>query len=59
MIIPAGFESTITASERPQTHALDRTITGSAVINWSTLNIMDTVEVLMSDSGSAIRQYSG
>jgi hypothetical protein len=27
---PAGFESTITASERPQTHNLDRAATGSA-----------------------------
>ena len=25
---PAGFEPTIPASERPQTHALDRKITG-------------------------------
>jgi hypothetical protein len=25
---PAGFEPTIPASERPQTHALDRAVTG-------------------------------
>ena len=29
-IPPAGFEPTIPASERPQTHALDRTATGIA-----------------------------
>jgi len=27
-MIPAGFEPTIPTSERPQTHALDRTATG-------------------------------
>ena len=27
-MLPAGFEPTIPASERPQTHALDRTATG-------------------------------
>jgi len=43
MVIPAGFESTIPARERPQTHALDRTITGSAVLNWATLNFINTV----------------
>jgi hypothetical protein len=59
MVIPAGFESTIPANGRSQTHVLDRTITGSAVFNWATLNIIDTVEILMSDSSSAIRQYSG
>jgi hypothetical protein len=57
MINPAGFEFTIPASERPQTHALDRTITESAVFNWATLNIIDTAELLMSDCSSGIRQY--
>ena len=28
---PAGFELAIPASERPQTHALDRTATGSSL----------------------------
>ena len=59
MVIPAGFESKIPASEPPQAHALDRTNTGSAVFNWATLNIIDTVGVLMSDSSSEIRQYRG
>jgi hypothetical protein len=27
-MLPAGFEPTIPASERPQTHALDRAATG-------------------------------
>jgi len=57
MVIPAGFESTIPANKRPQTHALDREITGWAVFNWDTLNIVNTVQVLMSDSSSGIRQY--
>jgi hypothetical protein len=30
-MFPVGFEPTIPASERPQTHAIDRTATG---INW-------------------------
>jgi hypothetical protein len=29
---PAGFEPEILASERPQTHALDRTATGTCFI---------------------------
>jgi hypothetical protein len=29
-MLPVGFEPTILASERPQTHSLDRTATGSA-----------------------------
>ena len=59
IVIPAGFESAVPARERPQTHALDRAITGSAEFNWATLNIIDTAEVLTSDSSSGIRQYSG
>jgi len=31
---PAGFELTISASERPQTHALDSAVTG---IGWDDL----------------------
>jgi hypothetical protein len=31
---PEGFEPTIPASERPQTHALDRTATGIGVLQW-------------------------
>jgi hypothetical protein len=29
---PAGFEPTITASEQPQTYALDRAATGTSVL---------------------------
>jgi hypothetical protein len=29
ILAPAGFEPTIQASERPQTHALDRAATGT------------------------------
>ena len=29
---PVGFEPTISASERPQTHALDRAATGTGII---------------------------
>jgi len=33
---PAGFEGAITASERPQTHALDRAATGIGIytVTW-------------------------
>jgi len=31
---PAGFEPTIPASERPQTHALDRAATGLSWHDW-------------------------
>jgi hypothetical protein len=34
---PVGFESTISAGERPQTHALDRVATGTGVILISEL----------------------
>ena len=29
---PVGFESTISAGERPQTYALDRAVTGAGVV---------------------------
>ena len=32
---PVGFELTILARERPQTHALDRTATGTGVIKFT------------------------
>ena len=30
---PVGFESTISAGERPQTYALDRTATGTGYVS--------------------------
>jgi hypothetical protein len=35
---PVGFETTILASERPKTHALDRTATGSARLFYMQYN---------------------
>ena len=32
---PVGFEPTISAGERPQTHALDQTATGTGVLGIS------------------------
>ena len=38
---PAGFEPTITAGERPQTYALDRTATGTGIlISYVTVKIV-------------------
>jgi hypothetical protein len=31
---PVGFETTISAGERPKTYALDRTATGTGVIEY-------------------------
>jgi hypothetical protein len=36
---PAGFETTIPVSERPQTHALDRTATGIGYVFIGVYNI--------------------
>ena len=38
---PVGFEPTILASERPKTHALDRSATGSAFIIYYFPNMND------------------
>ena len=32
-MLPVGFEPTISAGERPETYALDRTATGTAMDN--------------------------
>ena len=32
-MLRVGFESTISAGERPQTHALDRAATGTGIFN--------------------------
>jgi hypothetical protein len=40
---PVGFESTILASERSKTHALDRTATGSALLFVTSQNLEYTV----------------
>jgi hypothetical protein len=37
---PAGIEPTIPASERPQTHALDRAATGISNVNIQAHNIL-------------------
>jgi hypothetical protein len=37
-MLPAGFEHTIPVSERPQTHALDRTATGIGVVTLGERN---------------------
>jgi len=36
---PAGFELAIAASERPQTHALDRASTGTGIIIIIIINL--------------------
>ena len=33
-MLPVGFEPTISAGERPQTYALDRTATGTGKMTW-------------------------
>jgi len=41
---PLGFETTISAGERPQTYALDRAATGTAygaVSNWKYVTLSD------------------
>jgi hypothetical protein len=39
-MLPEGFEHTIPASERPQTHALDRAATGIFNVNYIIKSIM-------------------
>ena len=39
-MLPAGFEPTISAGERPQTYALDRAVTGTGVNKGIFLQIM-------------------
>ena len=41
---PAGFEPTVSAGERPQTHALDRAATGSGSIRCLLCELYETVE---------------
>jgi hypothetical protein len=42
---PVGFESTILVSERPKTHALDRTATGIGKLSCYSLPYIVTVEI--------------
>jgi hypothetical protein len=37
---PAGFETTIPASQRPKTHALDRAVTGIGVYLLAVLYVL-------------------
>ena len=48
---PVGFEPTVSAGERPQTHALDRAATGIAILNQYSVEICEirTLQI-MSDS---------
>jgi hypothetical protein len=56
---PVGFELTILARERPQTHALDRTATGTGVIKF-TLYVFICKEFLMIYfSGRTFYQLTG
>jgi hypothetical protein len=43
-MLPAGFEPTIPASERPQTHALDRAATG---IDWKNAILPQITNILI------------
>jgi hypothetical protein len=46
---PAGFESTIPASERPQTHVLDRAATGiGSLAPYQHITLLGSQEVLTS-----------
>jgi hypothetical protein len=48
-----GFETTISAGERPQTHALDREATGTGKItSFKTLNFLAITPSLSSSSSS-------
>jgi len=44
-MLPAGFEPTISAGERPQTYALDRTATGTGSTGLYSVQISDQVIV--------------
>jgi len=47
---PAGLEPTIPGSQRPQTHALDRAVTGIGFLKFSTsiiINLNRTVKVTL------------
>ena len=39
---PTGFEPAVPASERPQTHALDRAATGISLLNNTSTNTTNT-----------------
>ena len=41
---PVGFEPTISASERPQTYALDRAATGTGMLHLSTNQKFEELE---------------
>ena len=52
-ITPVGFESTISAGERPQTYALDRAATGTGTVNTTSMKNTNCCEysVETSDDG--------
>jgi hypothetical protein len=51
---PAGFEPTIPASERPQTHALDGAATGIAVCQYSDDNFVFQSDSTVTQRSSAM-----
>jgi hypothetical protein len=44
-MLPQGFEPAIPASERPQTHALDRTATGIGHIRYASHNLHTRIKL--------------
>jgi len=36
---PVGFETTVSAGERPQTYALDRAVTGIDLVTYGGINL--------------------
>jgi hypothetical protein len=51
---PVEFEPTISAGERPQTHALDRAATGTGFITWTTVLKYDKISIWASFKESAV-----
>jgi hypothetical protein len=44
---PVGFEHTILVSERPKTHALDRTATGIGTIRYEIIALLNSVGTVL------------
>ena len=55
---PVGFEPTISAGERPQTYALDRTATGTGRCHKYTLKFVCLVYLIQSDPPSSVSQHT-
>ena len=57
-VVPVGFEPTISAGERPQTYALDRTVTGTGQCSRSPFKIPQELPRLTSPFGLHMKTKS-